>query len=114
MRIETALPGDSNFQQLQAVVLQAHLHHTLGEMSRWCHRDEVKVVAIAYEGERPVGAAMIGDFWPWDVGVYVKQDRRRNGIGTALLKAVSEYRVPAKPYRGDETAAGFYQQLVSA
>lgn len=114
MNIQTALPGDQNFEHFQTLVLQAHLHHTHGEMSYWCHKPQVRVIAMAFEGERPVGAAIIGDFWPWDVGVYVKAEFRRNGIGTALLDAVSAHRKPRKPWRGDTMARGFYQQLVPA
>ncbi len=73
-------------------ILKHRLHRQNGMMADWvCDPESVRCIAVAYNDKKvPVGAALllkercrISDT---HIGVYVKAQLRRQGIGTLLVK----------------------------
>jgi GNAT superfamily N-acetyltransferase len=86
------------------------------------HRDRIPTTYVALDGEELVGSvtlvehdmAIHREWSPWLAGVYVRSDRRRQGIGSTLVRhavgAAATMGV-SRLYLYTETAPGFYERL---
>ena len=86
------------------------------------HRDRVPTTYVALDGAELLGSATLvdndmstrPDLWPWVAGVYVKPERRGQGVGSALVRhAVREAAGMGvkKLYLHTGTARAFYEKL---
>ena len=86
------------------------------------NRDRIPTTYVALDGDDLLGAASLiehemathPEWSPWLGGVYVRHDRRRQGVGSALVRhavrAAAAMGV-ARLYLSTESARGFYEKL---
>lgn len=86
------------------------------------NRDAIPIALVAFEGTALVGTICLKthdmdtrlDLSPWLAGLFVTESRRRQGIGTALVKAI-EQKADAlgirKLYLYTPSAASFYVRM---
>jgi GNAT superfamily N-acetyltransferase len=94
---------------------------TAGMRAR-ANRDRIPMTYVALDGAELVGTASLiahemvthPEWSPWLGGVYVRHDRRGEGIGSALVReAVRAAAAMNEPrlYLSTESARGFYEKL---
>ncbi|MDQ3929909.1 MAG: GNAT family N-acetyltransferase [Chloroflexota bacterium] len=85
-------------------------------------RDSVPTTYVALEGEELLGSATLvdndmstrPDLWPWVAGVFVKPERRGQGIGSALMRYVVRKAAEMgikRLYLHTGAARAFYEKL---
>lgn len=86
------------------------------------HRDAVPTTYVALAGDELIGSATLvendmttrRDLAPWVAGVFVKPERRGQGVGSALMRQVVRKAAEMgikKLYLHTGTARGFYEKL---
>lgn len=86
------------------------------------NRDRVPTTFVALEGDELLGSATLvdndmstrPDLWPWVAGVYVKPERRGQGVGSDLMRHVVRKAAQMgikKLYLYTGSAREFYERL---
>ena len=74
------------------------LERRIARLQKHCEPDPIPTTFVACDDDTPLGSASLGthdmdtypDLSPWLASVYVDSQHRRRGIGTALVRRVSE------------------------
>lgn len=105
----------------QKIILENRLCYFTGSMRRWCQypADMIDCVALATEGDRYIGAAMLLKRLDLDcgsnVGCFVAIGCRRLGVGRQLMNLIdNSANVKIVPWKKELTAQYFYDNVLKA
>ncbi len=110
-----------NLKTISEILLSKEIHNC-GMMLEW-YREEVwdyksiiKAISLAYSGREIIGACVLINEPEWDnqefnIGVYIKPDFRRRGIGRRLVERIKKFENNVSPWKEEEAANKFYSSI---